>query len=72
MGELSKYVPMSPRRVSGIQVTSADITLLVEGAVGESVTMFYSVDGQVRSVTCVMGETLRARVSVAHGACYTN
>ena len=72
MGELSKYVPMSPQRVSSIEVTTADVTLTLEGALGEKVVMYYyATQLQVRSVTCVIGSTLQAKVSVRQQACYS-
>ena len=68
-GELSKWVPMSRKRVAGLQIDDDDVIVRLTGAVGERVTFTYMWDGKVSAVDCVMNAAGSATLSVAAGKC---
>ena len=45
LGELTKYVTLSPRRFTSIVITSATLAVTVRGAVGEGVTLLFKKPG---------------------------
>ena len=69
-GELGKWAPMSRQRVSGIVLTSADVIVHLQGAVGESVVFTYMYDSHVKMVTCQMSSSGSAKLSVMRGKCW--
>ena len=59
MGEVEKFVPLSPKRVRTIDVSQQDIVIQMTGVMGEKLNFFHLVVGQTRpfSHTCVFGLT---------------
>ena len=71
MGELDKYVPISPQRISNIKVQSDDVIMWLKGVTGERVTMYYYMDGRnVTDIECVFGGDGTAVVYFGRHACY--
>ena len=69
LGELDKFVPMSPQRVTSISSSTEDIMLTLSGIPKETVTMTISVDSGYHAVKCVIGEGGTAVISVAKMNC---
>lgn len=70
LGELTKYVPVSPQRILNIQWDTADFTLQIRGAAGERVTLTYLLGSQRSEVTCIVSEAGTAVLSIRDGRCY--
>ncbi|XP_071096653.1 uncharacterized protein [Haliotis cracherodii] len=67
-GELDKWVPMSPQRVTDINVAD-DITISLTGAARETVQFWFNVDGVSSPLTCTLGPGGQAILSFTAGAC---
>ncbi|XP_046547851.1 uncharacterized protein LOC124257766 [Haliotis rubra] len=67
-GELDKWVPMSPQRVTGINIAD-DITISLTGAAHETVSFWFNVDGKSSPVTCTLGAGGLATLSFSAGTC---
>ncbi|XP_071096650.1 uncharacterized protein [Haliotis cracherodii] len=67
-GELDKWVPMSPQRVTDINVAD-DITISLTGAAYETVKFWFNVDGVSSPLTCTLGPGGQAILSFTAGAC---
>ncbi|XP_046547847.1 uncharacterized protein LOC124257764 isoform X1 [Haliotis rubra] len=67
-GELDKWVPMSPQRVTDINIAD-DITISLTGAAHETVSFWFNVDGKSSSVTCTLGAGGLATLSFTAGSC---
>ena len=52
LGELDKWVPMSPQRILNLNWTNDAIVAGLQGAPNESFDMWYVLKGKVDSVTC--------------------
>ncbi|XP_076436393.1 uncharacterized protein LOC143275932 isoform X2 [Babylonia areolata] len=64
LGELEKWVPVSPQRVHQIRKTPLSLTLTLRGQVGETVTLTYLKDGVLRNVTVVMDSAGQGTVRI--------
>lgn len=53
LGEINKWVPVSPWRVKKLSF-SDDVTMKVAGEAGENVTMSYLVNDQIVNITCTV------------------
>ncbi|XP_050403537.2 uncharacterized protein LOC126819480 [Patella vulgata] len=71
LGELSKWVPVSPQRVQEIN-QSDDIIITITGKQSESVTFSFSVDGVIRSINCVLGSSGTAQIYVRAMSCVSS
>ena len=69
-GELNKWVPMSPKRVTRITVASDDLVVTLTGGAMEIVTFTYAVGGQMYNTDCVMSAAGTATLSVANRRCW--
>ncbi|XP_046547850.1 uncharacterized protein LOC124257765 isoform X2 [Haliotis rubra] len=67
-GELDKWVPMSPQRVTDINIAE-DITISLTGAVHETVSFWFNVDGKSSPVTCTLGAGGLATLRFTAGTC---
>ncbi|XP_046337463.2 uncharacterized protein LOC124119101 [Haliotis rufescens] len=67
-GELAKWVPMSPQRVTDISIGD-DILISLKGAAAESVAFWFNVDGASSPLTCTLGQDGRASLSFNQQAC---
>ncbi|KAK7098686.1 uncharacterized protein [Littorina saxatilis] len=56
-GEEMKFVPMSPGRVSNIDVTNDDVIVTLQGTTGETITFTNFVNGKLVRHTCKFGQT---------------
>ncbi|XP_048245143.1 uncharacterized protein LOC124119103 isoform X1 [Haliotis rufescens] len=54
LGELDKWVPMSPQRVVWIRMDT-DVSIRITGAPSEVVTFWFSLNDQVVTVKCILG-----------------
>ena len=68
-GELDKWVPMSSKRVSRIEVSSKNVELYITGGVGEKVTFTHMYGGQVSMVTCTISQAGGALISIVDNMC---
>ncbi|XP_042870833.1 uncharacterized protein LOC122252411 [Penaeus japonicus] len=68
LGEKSKWVPISPQRISGIEATPTGVSVSVSGVVGERVVLSFS-DGEVFDVTCDFQASGVMTIDVASRAC---
>jgi len=66
---VDKWVPMSPRRIAEIKVTSSDLEVYLVGAAAESVNFFYAINGNIGNTTCILSEDGRAVLFVSAGKC---
>ncbi|XP_067661072.1 uncharacterized protein [Haliotis asinina] len=67
-GELDKWVPMSPQRVTDINIAD-DITISLSGGVHETVSFWFNEDGKSSPVTCTLGAGGTASLSFTAGTC---
>jgi len=70
-GELSKWVPVSPQRVSNIEVTSEDIYLSLKGAVHEQVEFTWTLDGKWQQQVCSISEDGTAVLGIISKKCWS-
>ncbi len=69
LGELDKWVPMSPQRVTGMTIDQGDIHIRISGGVRERPTFTYIWDNKTYQATCVIGESGTALIKIAEGQC---
>ncbi|ESO98846.1 hypothetical protein LOTGIDRAFT_231210 [Lottia gigantea] len=55
LGEISKWVPVSPQRVTQINQDSNELTIDITGQPGESVPFYFNIDGQTNTINCALG-----------------
>ena len=55
LGELNKWVPMSPQRVQGLRFSASTVSLTLGGRPGEVVTFYYHLDGALKVVNVTLG-----------------
>ncbi|XP_046547865.1 uncharacterized protein LOC124257770 isoform X1 [Haliotis rubra] len=67
-GELDKWVPMSPQRVTAINIAD-DITISLTGAAHETASFWFNVDGKSSPVICTLGAAGLATLSFTAGTC---
>ena len=68
MGELSKVVPMSPKRVRDVTIDGDDdVIVTLVGAAGETVHFHVVVDDQWIEYTCVIRSTGDVTLQVVSG-----
>ncbi len=72
LGELGKFVPMSPQRVTGITIDQEDVHIRLGGGVRERLTFTYIWDNKTYQATCVIGESGTALIKIAEGQCLEN
>ena len=69
LGETSKWVPMSPKRVSGITLTTHDIQVTLNGGARENVKFMVLYGESVIEFYCQMSKAGTALLSVASSTC---
>lgn len=71
LGDLTKFVPMSPARVRAVAIDGADVTVALVGEIGETVpfSVWSQATAATSTITCVFGPSGTATVSVAAGTC---
>lgn len=52
LGDVSKWVPMSSDRFLELQVTQTDATVILNGTVKETVSVYFLADNEVRQTDC--------------------
>ena len=70
LGEMDKLVPVSPRRVSSLTISEADIQLTLKGSPGETLSFLMKLDDALLDFTCVISGEGGATISVADGSCH--
>lgn len=68
-GELSKWVPISPKRVTEIHFSLDDIYVTLQGGSGERVVFSYSIDGQMSHTECVLSGEGTGTLQILSGKC---
>ncbi|CAG0917820.1 unnamed protein product [Notodromas monacha] len=77
LGEISKWIPMSKQRTTGIDIRPVSVTIHLIGAEGESIEYYYANVGSdlgfsIHYVTCQFGASGRAVLSLPEAICETN
>ena len=74
LGELDKFVPISPQRVSTISIGDSDIQVTLRGTPGEKLDFYLgiqtSVPGAGFGLTCQISDLGVAILSIADLSCY--
>ena len=68
-GELDKWVPVSPQRVTDINISSSDLSIYIKGAGLEKLTFTLVVDGKWMPFGCVLSKAGTAVISLAFKIC---
>lgn len=69
LGETSKWVPMSPKRVRSIEVSSEDVKLILTGGAHETVSFLVLYGQSVIEFYCLLSEAGLAELSLARNTC---
>ena len=69
LGELNKWVVMSPQRITSITLSTDDIQMSLTGAINEQVNMSFQVSGKMTSILCVMGKSGTSSLSLKDHQC---
>ena len=70
LGETSKWVPLSPKRVKSIIQTEIDVFVKIQGAINEHVKFkVFSKTNGVHSIDCNLGLTGQVEISVLNKSC---
>lgn len=69
LGELSKWVPVSPMRVTRMTLSSEDVQVFLSGAPGEAVEFSYLADTKMTRVNCVMSSAGTAKIFLGRMKC---
>jgi len=70
VGELDKWVPMSPHRVTHIDISSSEVGIHLSGGAEESVVFSTALNGVLQSTTCVLSPAGHARLLVLAQTCH--
>ncbi|XP_070579108.1 uncharacterized protein [Ptychodera flava] len=73
LGELTKWVKMSPQRVLDIGIYTGDIDIILQGAVNEVIefTVVYTDDLTTpHQIKCTIGESGRSQMHLSNEQCY--
>ena len=68
-GELSKWVIMSPQRVTSIIQTTDDLQMNLAGSVDEEIIITFQINGVMRNIVCIMGESGTSTLSLKDHQC---
>jgi hypothetical protein len=63
LGEKSKWVNVSPQRISDIQVNSDSLVVYANGAIGESVTFSFWIDQLSQDVICSFTKSATVKIT---------
>ena len=55
LGELDKVVPVSPRRITQIEVLGEEVKVHLRGVPNERVDITFSMESSLMTVTCLVG-----------------
>jgi len=70
LGELDKWVPVSPNRINKIITTSTQTSIQITGSPEEVVTFyFYNSNSQLDSITCEFTNFGTANINIQHKTC---
>ncbi|XP_076448120.1 uncharacterized protein LOC143284887 [Babylonia areolata] len=69
LGELGKIVPISPQRITRIDVTDSNVIMHVQGASLEHVQLTFFVDSIYVTITCVIPRNRNATVDLNARSC---
>ena len=71
LGELAKWVPVSPQRVSSIEASNSELAVLLSGAAGEKVLLsaYNTATLETSTLTCVLDAAGRATATFVAGLC---
>jgi len=69
LGETSKWIPFSNKRILTVESSEHDIMITIQGAIGEKVEFWVSSNSVASSINCVITDSLRATISVAGRIC---
>ena len=70
LGELDKFIPMSPQRVRQVTFTAGDVQVLITGVQGEIVDFYFQVDIGFIRISCQnFGPSGLSRINVLSGIC---
>ena len=70
LGELAKWVPISPKRVTGLKVNDHDLEVTLKGAPGEVVDFHYYTDS-LQVIPCIISPAGTAVISFARQKCFS-
>ncbi|KAK7102302.1 hypothetical protein V1264_020540 [Littorina saxatilis] len=69
LGELTKVVPVSPQRVTKIDVTGNDVKVYLKGVPSEGVYFTFSIDSNIVTISCTFGNSRTAVLDVTAKTC---
>jgi hypothetical protein len=71
LGELAKWVPVSPQRVASIEASDSQVIVLLVGAPAEAVafTAYDTGAGAAKTLACVLDASGRATATFPDGTC---
>ncbi len=72
LGEISKWIAMSPQRVTKISFNHEDFNVFLQGASGETVVFYYVHKSKADSLKCVLSKDGTAWISLADKKCYAD
>ena len=68
-GEISKWVPMSYKRVRSVAMSTDDVTVTLTGGIGEQVAFWVNLDNKPMRIDCTISQAGTAILSVAKQQC---
>ncbi|XP_063423508.1 uncharacterized protein LOC134707561 isoform X1 [Mytilus trossulus] len=69
LGEQSKWVPVSPQRITKIDVLSDTLHLHINGTSSETITMNFIIDDQLKPVTCTVSKNINLYIDAVKSVC---
>jgi len=70
LGERTKWIPMSPHRITRMQYDDHYFFIFLKGAPGEAVQFDYVWGSESHSLTCEMSEAGTARINITDRRCF--
>ena len=62
LGELTKWVPVSSKRVQFIQTTDNGLIIQINGAINEKIEFGFSIDNQPATIECDFGDSTSLKI----------
>ncbi|VDI03306.1 Hypothetical predicted protein [Mytilus galloprovincialis] len=69
LGEQSKWVPVSPQRITKIEVLPDTLHLHINGTSSETITMNFIVDDKLKPVTCTVSNNINLYIDAVKSVC---
>ncbi|CAC5388315.1 unnamed protein product [Mytilus coruscus] len=69
LGEQSKWVPVSPQRITKIEVLPDTLHLHINGTSSETITMNFIVDDTLKNVTCTVPNNVNLYIDAVKSTC---